>query len=69
MSKVSILSLALAATVFGIVACPNSPEPTPTPVNSEDIPRERTLIVVMGGDDGQYGDWQRAWNTMRPMTR
>ena len=29
----------------------------PTPIDHESIPRERTLIVMMGGDDGQYDDW------------
>ena len=31
--------------------------PDLAPVDHESIPRERTLIVMMGGEDGRYGDW------------
>lgn len=37
----------------------------PAPVDHESIPRERTLIVMMGGEDGQYGDWDNLNNYLQ----
>lgn len=54
----AIRALAVVAAAVFVVACTAGVEPSPTPVNPDDIPRERTLIVIMGGDDGQYGDWR-----------
>ena len=51
-------SLAIAAATLCLVACFSSGEPLSAPLDPEDIPRERTLIVMMGGEGGQYTDWR-----------
>lgn len=58
MAVAVIRFFSVIAAAFFAVACSSGSAPTPTPVHPDDIPRERTLIVIMGGDDGQYGDWQ-----------